>query len=74
MFFDLKPGDQFKFLIDGEIYELERIIEYDLTNKAKKKLSEPLFSFKGINTPKNFINRLQDVKRAFMFKQWKKIN
>lgn len=74
MLFDIKPGDQFKFILDGEIYELERIIEYDLTNKTKKKLSEPLFSFKGINTSKSFINRLQDVKRAFMFKQWKKIN
>lgn len=71
---DIKPGDQFQFITDGTIYELVSITEYEIINKRKKKLSEPLYIFKGINTSKGFTNRLQDVKRAFTFKQWIKIN
>lgn len=71
---NIKTGDQFKFLTDGTIYELELIITHEIVNNRKKALPEPLFKFKGVNTPEDFTNRLQDIKRAFMFKQWIKIN
>lgn len=70
---NIKRGDRFKGNYCRTVFELKDIQTHETVNKRKKSLQEPLFTFMYIDTPKTFVCRLQDVKRALIFKAWEKI-
>lgn len=63
----LKIGDKFEAINSNQKFELERIIE----RQAGKKLPEPLYVWKYINSDKaSFTNRVEDIRRALLYKNW----
>lgn len=65
----LKIGDGFKAIHSKEVFSLQIII----TKQMGKKLPEPLFQWKYENQDKTFTNRVEDIRRAFLYKNWVKI-
>jgi len=63
----LKIGDKFEAINSNQKFELERIID----RQGGKKLPEPLFVWKYINNEKDsFTNRVEDIRRALLYKNW----
>lgn len=65
----LKAGDTFEAIHSNQKFLLERKIE----KQAGKKLPEPLFVWKYLDSEKTFTNRVEDVRRAFLYKNWVKL-
>lgn len=66
---NLKIGDAFEAINSNQKFLLERKIE----KQAGKKLPEPLFVWKYLDSEKTFTNRVEDVRRALLYKNWIKI-
>lgn len=62
----LKAGDAFEAIHSNQKFLLERKIE----KQAGKKLPEPLFVWKYLDSEKTFTNRVEDVRRALLYKNW----
>lgn len=62
----LKVGDAFETIHSNQKFLLERKIE----KQAGKKLPEPLFVWKYLDSEKTFTNRVEDVRRALLYKNW----
>lgn len=62
----LKVGDAFEAINSNQKFLLERKIE----KQAGKKLPEPLFVWKYLDSEKTFTNRVEDVRRALLYKNW----
>lgn len=65
----LKIGDTFEAIHSKEVFSLQMIIN----KQMGKKLPEPLFQWKYENQDKTFTNRVEDIRRAFLYKNWVKL-
>lgn len=70
----LNIGVKFKSVIDGTIFELIEVIEYEVINGKRRKLQQPIYKFKFLNDNRPpFTTRHEDIRRAHIFKSWIKI-